>query len=492
MKIKTEEIRGIYGDAPESFHRAVSDTLGGLNESPAKPRRAVRSVAVIAAAAAVISACAVTANAVFKPFAPVKEGNYGLNINLDVESAADENGLMTLGAAANPPEYVKPTVGYLPEGMYFDEQNGKYRSTLSDETGITILYNRITEKQTFTDYNVTDYDELTVNGNSAVIARTSFPAEENKYTRRFYIYFEDMATFVEAYVTNDIPDDELIKIMEGITVEECSENEYGLSFTQAKKEYEEEKRSEKIQEYIDKISDATRNDRLVPVEVGTKITLGNKTDKYEMAGLIYSVDSIEVLDNIGDLDYNKFDDYHIDFENDIDENGYFLPYERKIYRSGDGVNEPFRSVIGTQTAEHRLIYATLTGTNTTDSDRCFYYQGFRLGRFNEQNGELSDAQTAANEETIRLGTEAAYIDNNNTEEDGFKHGWNFLTMTPGDTQTVHIGFICDSDELDYIYLTNDGGFETFRYDADTSVFGTSGSWNLDGSANHDTLCTKVR
>ena len=45
-------------------------------------------------------------------------------------------------------------------------------------------------------------------------------------------------------MTYGIPDDELMKIMEGITVEECDTDMYGMSFTQAKKEYAERKRDE--------------------------------------------------------------------------------------------------------------------------------------------------------------------------------------------------------------------------------------------------------
>lgn len=486
MKIGKNEIRSIYGAAPQSFHNMMVDTLDSLDEAAPAKRRNTRHFAAFAAAAALLCVGAIGANAVMKSFAPVKEGNYGLNITVG-DSSDSEPGLMTLGTPSNTPEYVKPNVGYLPEGMYFSEQHGKYFS--DDETKcMTIIYQRITEKQTIQDYNVADYEEMTINGHAAMITYSAIPASENDYTRTFYIYFEDMAMLVEGYVTYGLPDDELMKIMEGITVEECDSDMYGMSFTQAKKEYAEEKRDEQITAFLDKASELTRNDKLIPVNVGTKITYGKGTEQYECAGIEYSVDSIEVLDNIGELDYNKFDDWHIDLQNDIDANGNLLPYERNIYTYGDGVNAPFTTVVGQDEIDRRLVYATMTVTNTSDSSRDFWYQGFHITNYTDDNGALK-----ANDRTEKyILSEPAYIDGNNVDTEGMKSGWCFLTLSPGETRTVHIGFVCDADYIDDLYLTYDGDFPRYRYDSKTSTLNVSSSINLDGTFNHDTLCTKVR
>ena len=371
--------------------------------------------------------------------------------------------------------------------MYFSEQHGKYFS--DDETKcMTIIYRRITEKQTIQDYNVASYEEMTINGHAAMITYSAIPASENEYTRDFYIYFEDTATLVQAFVTYGIPDDELVKIMEGITVEECDTDMYGMSFTQAKKEYAEKKRDEQITSIIDKASELTRNDKLISINIGTKITYGKGTEQYECNGLEYSVDKIEVLDNIGELDYNKFDDWHIDLQNDVDGNGNLLPYERNIYSYGDGVNAPFTTVIGSDTIDCRLVYATLTITNTNDSSRDFFYQGFRITNYTDDNGALK-----ANDRTEKYFlSEPAYIDGNNVDTEGMKSGWIYLTLSPGETRTVHIGFICDEDNLDDLYLTDYGNCQCYRYDEKTSTLNVSKSKNVDGTFNFDTLCTKVR
>ena len=486
MKIEKNEIHNIYGEAPQSFHNTMVETLDSLDEAAPIRYYRTRRLAAFAAAAALLSVGVLGANAVIKSFAPVKDGNYGLNITVG-DSSDSEPGLMTLGAPSNTPEYIKPNVGYLPEGMYFSDQHGKYLS--DDETKcMTIVYQRITEQQTIQDFNVASYEELTINGHAAMITYSAIPEAENEYTRHFYIYFEDTATLVEAFVTYGVSDEELMKIMEGITVEECDTDMYGMSFTQAKKEYAEEKRDEQITAFLDKASELTRNDKLIPINIGTKIKYGKGTELYECGGIEYSIDSIEVLDNIGALDYNKFSDWHIDLDNDVDENGNFLPYERNTYSYGDGVNAPFTMVVGQDEIERRLIYATLTVTNTSDSISNFFYQGLGITNYTDDNGILKE-----NDKTEKyLISEPAYIDGNNVDSEGMKAGWNSLTLAPGETRTVYIGFVCDADYIDDLYLTDDGGFPRYRYDNKTSMLNVSSSINPDGTFNHDTLCTKVR
>ncbi len=483
MNIDKNEIRSIYGEAPQSFHNMIVKTLDSLDETAPIKHHKTHRLAAFAAAAALLSVGALGANAVIKSFSPVKEGNYGLNIT--VGDSSDSDPLISLGAPGGTPEYVKLNVGYLPEGMYFDENHGKYLS--DDETKrMSIFYMRITEKQTIEDCNIASYEELTINGHAAVIAHSAMTPPESDYTRDFYIYFEDMATLVKGYVTYGIPDDELMKIMEGITVEECNSDMYDNSFTQAKKEYAELKREEKMTAFFDKVSELTRDNRLIPINIGTKISFGKGPE--EFAGIEYSVDSIEVLDNISALDYNKFNDWRTDLENDVDENGNLLPYERSIYSYGDGVNTPFRKVIGQDTIDRRLVYATMTVTNTSDSINIFLYQGFGITNYTDDNGILTE-----NDKTVKyLRSEPAYIDGNDVDSKGMKAGWFSLTLAPGETRTVHIGFVCDADYIDDLYLTDNGDLSRYRYDEKTSTLNVSSSMNLDGSINHDTLCTKVR
>ena len=126
MKIGKNEIRSIYGAVPQSFHNMMVDTLNSLDEAAPIRYHRTRRLAAFAAAAALLSVGALCANAVIKSFCPVKEGNYGLNITVG-DSSDSEPGIMTLGAPSSTPEYVKPNVRYLPEGMYFSEQHAGVR-----------------------------------------------------------------------------------------------------------------------------------------------------------------------------------------------------------------------------------------------------------------------------------------------------------------------------------------------------------------------------
>ena len=103
MKIGKNEIRSIYGEAPQSFHNMMVETLDSLDEAAPIRYYRMHRLAAFAAAAALLSVGALGANAVIKSFAPVKEGNYGLNITVG-DSSDSEPGLMTLGAPSSSPE----------------------------------------------------------------------------------------------------------------------------------------------------------------------------------------------------------------------------------------------------------------------------------------------------------------------------------------------------------------------------------------------------
>ena len=74
MKIGKNEIRSIYGEAPQSFHNMMVETLDSLDEAAPRKYHKARRLAAFAAAAALLSVGALGANAVIKSFAPVKEG----------------------------------------------------------------------------------------------------------------------------------------------------------------------------------------------------------------------------------------------------------------------------------------------------------------------------------------------------------------------------------------------------------------------------------
>ena len=481
--MKKRDLKNAYGEVPQSFHNSVVRTLNTLDTDTAvtvqhfadfdeerilnvqpRKRSVFKTVTACVLAAAIVTVGAVSAKAVF-PMVATKEGNYGLNIDIEPgaggQASAGESNisgkteLMKLAASKSAPEYVKMTVGYLPEGVIEDQ--GKYSLNGNHkEKCFAIIGERIVEKKTLEEDNIVDYEEFDLNGNRAILAASATGS------KRFFIYFENEAVLISAYVTSDVSDEKIKKVMENITIEECSAEESNISSLTEEKEYLKEQRKEEKQQALYDLF--VHDDVYNYHEIKTGQKLSFKGDLMDGKNLNFSVDNIEILDNISDLDYNNFESTIAEeyLPTLTDENGNFVPREREYYISGDGITAPRGQVSRTDTVMPKMVYVTLTVNNPTDSDDEFVFQGFEADTLSAEalkNGVTIDYKSEDNdvsEYTIPiLSTEVHYIDNNNVDKDGYKQGYNFLDVAANSTETIHIGFIVDEDKLDNTYVTID-------------------------------------
>lgn len=523
--MKKRDLKNAYGNVPAEFHNTVIRTLNGLGStketadsynkvesftmsegvqvvSVGKRKRGFWRTAIACALIIAVGSVGVISAKAIYPMVVNREGNYGLNIELEPmaggqigESGSNDSNAsnlnemnLELNASKTAPEYVRINIGYLPDDVLEDQ--GKYSlGGGHEEKCFTFVRDRIVEKKTFTDVNIVDYEELEINGNKAILAKTAV----KPFSRRFYIYFENEAAFVMAYVTDDVSDEEIIKVMENITVEECTAEEANVcSLTEAKEILKEEKE----QEFWNNLYGMLEHEKVYEyseIELGQKMTYGNY---HESSGLELSIDNIDVLDNISDLDDNSFnqsiaEDY---LPNYTDENGNFIPHEREHYIEGDGVTAPFRQVSRTDTITTKMVYVTLTVNNTTDVSKPFIYQGFNINTLADaiasQNGEKKLEDIVAEEDYTLpiLWGDVHYIDNNNVDRDGYQHGYNFLDVPANSTQTIHIGFLVDEDQLDEAYITLDESWcNSMVFDSAKSEFVANGK-----DYYHNLACIKVQ
>lgn len=446
--MKKQDLKNAYGPVPTEFHNSVVRTLNTLDEEPvktARPRRTWLKVLVACALIAAMGTVGATAAAKLYPMNVNKEGNYGLTFDVqttsDSESDSGSSSLdgmnLSLSADSNAPEYVKLNVGYLPDGVISDgfkySLNGEHK-----EKGLTLIVDRVGTAASFSDINIADFEQFEINGNTAVLANVVDMDGEYEFGRRFYIYFEDMAAFVTGYITNDYSDEEVRKIMENLTVTEGTADDCNGGALS------------------DKMSWVNRNDYMEEEPVGYTdfdyeyVNLGDELEcRFSDSNCVYTVDNIEILENISNLDSSCYSVPMGDsLEDYADENGNLLPYEREYYKLGDGVTAPMREVVKTDMADRRMVYATLTVKNTGSEARTFgflpYVSMMRIGD-GYNDGILT--------EDPWLG-EITYIDNNDVDELGFNAGYYSLTVAPNSTETVHIGFLADADMLDYYYICN--------------------------------------
>lgn len=489
--MRKSDMKNVYGKAPMTFHYAVMRSLNNLEETKTvkSKSRVLRTVIACALVAAIGTAGVITARAVYYMNVN-KDGNYGISFDMEPVSSAkdtDDATMLALEANSAAPEYVKMQIGYLPDGVIEDQ--GKYSLNGShEEKQFTFVVERIAEKTNISDTNIIDYEQFEVNGNPAVLANVAV----EPFSKRFYIYFKDQAAFVQCYVTGDVSDEEIKKVMENISFTEGSaDDSHGGALSAAK-----ESLTDKLNETVTTMLDAWNNSEntavFAPVELGQKISYeltGDEECDAELGNIDYSVDKIEVLDNIGDLDYSCFEQ-EIPLDEYADENGNLLPYTRETIKQGDGVNS-IDEVIATDTVNRRLIYTTVTFNNNSDTDKDYYLYRFDIQRLRDNNGALTNQFDEIIPELLNVG-EINYIDNNNVGVDGYCAGYYKLTLPANSSQTVHMGFFADEDVLNELYLVLDnGGYVGAEFNSETGKFVFDNSGNPDGT-ERSFACIKVQ
>lgn len=448
--MKKQDLKNAYGSVPTEFHNSIVRTLNTLEEEPvktARPHSRFFRVAIACALIAAIGTVGATAAAKLYPMNATRDGNYGITLDMqpttDDGSEAIEGMNLSLSADSNAPEYVKLNVGYLPDGVISDgfkySLNGEH-----SEKCLTLVLERVGTKSTFSDTNIADFEQFEINGNVAVLA---YVASNNEFDRRFYIYFEDMASFVTGYITNDYSEEEVKKIMENLTVTEGTADDHDGSAL-----------SDQVA-WINGNDDLTdaKNEGIYTYYDYEYVNLGDELEYNDAeSDIVFTVDNIEVLDNVSSLDRSCFgypmegrlDDY-------IDDNGNLLPYERVYYQYGDGVNSPTREAVKTDTADRRMVYATLTVKNTGSEATSIWLlpsvNMFTIGKDYGNDGVPNEPWAG----------EINYIDNNEADEIGYVEGYYQLSVAANSTETVHIGFLADADMLDYYYI---GNYVSEKYD----------------------------
>lgn len=484
--MKKQDLKKVYSNVPQDFHNSVVRTLNSLEDvqkSTVRPKSKIFRTAVACALIIAVGAVgAVTAAAVY-PMVASREGNYGMTLELEAtgSGSAEDMNLKLSADSTGSPEYVKMNIGYLPQGVVEDQ--GKYSlNGEHEEQCFTFDVMRVAENVTVSDVNILDYEQFEVHGNPAVLAHSSLT-----FAKSFYIFFEDECALVCCYVTDDVSDDEIKKVMESISFTSgTEENNDGGSLSQAR---EQESGENNVENALQNIYDSyiERNTTVEYSVIPCGQSVGYSDDVVEENAFKCSVDSIEVLDNISELDRDNFDNNMFNLSEYADENGTLLSYTREIYSYGDGVNTT-KELISSETMNRKLIYVTATVTNTSDEEQCFYLGQIGMEWLRENNGELQYVGDLEEYLPDKAWCgEINYIDNNNVDTNGFKSGYYFMDVPANSSKTVHLGFFSDEDMIDELYVTFDGAWCDSIFDEETNTF----VLNDSPSTSYGYACIKV-
>lgn len=326
--------------------------------------------------------------------------------------------------------YYKPVYSYLPEGAETFPGGGPDmfdNPKLAEETGEDYILRpellRLDTEDTVTwsvPYSVSS-EQIEVNGHSAYIVHKDDSFEMNEVG----ILFEEERCLLNFWVGKGYSDEEIIKVLEGVSLVPDPEREYTLSA-----DYSE--RVSREQEVDDDVRWASVPDTCY--QIGDTLP-GNAIAPH----CAFTVDAVEYYEDVAGFDTAKF---YTDTVWQFEEDGAIRPWIREIWNWGDGVNTKNELV---RREEVRLTFVLVTATVQNNGTEMIEWDASEpIDFFDEaEDGTFEKKET----ETYR--DEAVYLDGAvlpNDDPDYF-----FIQVEAGESVTYKVGYLVEEDLLDSLF-----------------------------------------
>lgn len=418
-----KDLKNEYPEMSVSYHKNVVSSFEKLDEQQTLKKHNRSPLKMIAFAAAIIVLMSVTgfaANTVYEKF--INKENYKVTLNLnedftDTEKSTD---------AAKSPEYVKLNFGYMPDYLIPYDAPYKFSTEIKEDgtvcSGLTFqLFKSELAKDLVITYVESSAEYMFGENRGAVMhINTGIETDGDAYDKEFIIYFEEFGYVLRCYVSERISEDEMIKIANGLSLEETDKEHAYILDT-----------------YIPTVD----NGGIITPEAGTFSyatdavvrqlgeTFDIKAYNRDVDGNDYTicVKNIDIRDNVKGLDSVSFN-LAGEISDYVDENGNLKSYERKTYNHGDGVNS-ISSIKEKETVGRKIVIVDIEVRNNENSANEFCINA----------GICSISGT---HEANRFNNfEASYI----SGQDGKSSSYNFIPFEAGEKKTVTYGYIIDAD-----------------------------------------------
>lgn len=426
-------------------------------------------------------------------------GKYGVDVKVvkdadsqTVSKSADDTEDGTSAAI----EDVRLRVGYLPKGMVQTEE-GKY--SFEDhlyQGGVSIVFYRMDTGDSAFDMlhgDVLSSENVTINGHEGVyLEYPNLFGDETAFNQRIYVAYPDLHYVMQMFAAADVSKDEALKIAEGIQLlpaKNASEEDivHAWNWSDYLGSLEEQKKEEQAAESFEVKVTASKQEMSHTHAIGESFPLlSYEEGKARDCGLSVKVSDVKIADDYSLLQTTVLDE---DLLKETDENGKLLPAEIRYIKEGN--TDALSEVVKIRKVPQKLIYAAVEYTNTTDKELTDVLFFGTLQRISEKNGEMhmmqeyerpfkSDLWTRVENAALSRTDEMQYYDVHGGERQN-----NYITsIKPGETVTVHMGWLVTVEELDKLYLSLDTSADSDTFTESALLTGYVDIRNEMGNENY--------
>ena len=397
-----------------------------------------RGLAVIAAAVAVTAAIPLSVFAYEKLTAKIeKTGNYENTISIQTPVADTEN--------TEAPKYMFYEFGWVPEGYVPSTEKGGFTLDSDEIKGeISPLFYKLPDDMTL-ELSLpfsAECETYEAEGKTALInyREPHVLFNENPYTREVFVSFEGTSYVLDISITKDISHEDLLKIIDNITLYPTEEKLHGDYIPWLdKSNYQSDSYSpQKFYAYEENV-------RTIGDTASNPYT-GNGVDGYDV-----TLNSFELTDSFDGITTDSGGD-ETDFSHLMDENGNIIENIRTTIKLGDGVNT-IDEIISEEVVPMHILKMNVTITNTADieNDICICPTMFII-----EDGEPIAYWEAQGEYSVYnsiLGFESQSMWISLAMDNDQKGGKNHLILAPNESADVQIAFFVDDNVKDKIYVS---------------------------------------
>lgn len=343
---------------------------------------------------------------------------------------------------------VKLTFTYLPKGSEPSVgDNMKYHIPTDDNPlakGVSSWLYRLdtNEYVVLSTLFTTNAEEFAVGNNRAFLITKD---DSYEYNKEIYVLFDEERYLAGAFLGYDITTEEAKKIAAGITLEETDEEHatYAYSFAE----------DMELQAQL-QIKSVTNNQQTQPEIQPQTYTYSSIGDSIQCDLYPYctvTVEKVEFLDSISGLKKDCF--YNIDYKKITDSSDNLIPFQRKLWKTGDGVNT-IHELIEEKEVNQKLVYLTIRVTNSSGTDMTNFDTSNEIFYMKEEgNGILTNCTekivTNYDYEPYAMHCSPIYFDASGYPTDDKLY---YNTVIPANESiTYHIGYLVDEEFTDQIF-----------------------------------------
>jgi cytochrome c oxidase assembly protein Cox11 len=363
----------------------------------------------------------------------VQKQNYEVNISV------------TNKASNKSDKWYKLKVGNLPENMEADDADGMKYSFKDNyaKGGFSFILWRLGGNSDFSTLYTKGYKKVGISGKNAVIVNKDTGNPNMMFNRQVFLLFEEEGIMLESYIGNDVSDEQMMKVMENISLEPTTKE--NASFT-----------AEYDKAHLSKASKPTES-KVIPLKKDSNqiFSVGQTVPvTIDQAGgessLNFVIEKVEVFDSIADFKQGNFNESGLDRLSEkkaLDQTKNLMRYKRNVYKLGNG-KDSIDQLTESKLVNLKFVYLTTTLENagSQSTDAIYMYHPLRVLQ-SENNTWKYTGRNGFNEQSL-MTSEVDYLEPHGNG----KSYYNIGCIQPGQTVKVNLGYFVDADKLDSIFL----------------------------------------